>query len=265
MPNDVPALTGGGRFRPALWPTVAAALVVAVTILLGNWQARRADLRGGLLAQYAEAQQQAPLALRSAGQVDSVMRYRRGTAEGEYVADKQVWLDNRTYQGTAGYYVLTPLRLDDGSALLVNRGWIAATGHRAAPAALPPGGRVTVAGRLNQSPPSFIELQHNAPAGPVWQNLDLQRYAKTSGLALAPLILEQQNDAADGLVRVWPAADTGRDKNVSYMWQWYSFAGLTVVLWLVLNWQRGGRLPAGQAQAARPSSSTAEPQAGEHE
>lgn len=219
---------------------MAAALVVAVTILLGNWQARRADLRGALQSQFTNAQAQPPLIVDRADRIDLTQRYRPAVATGEYAGDKQILLDNRTYQGIAGYYVLTPLRLDDGSHLLVSRGWIAGTPRHQAPAALPPSGRITVSGRLNQPPPSFIELQHTAPTGRVWQNLDMEALRKRDGLVLAPLVLEQEGDSGDGLVRAWSAPDSGREKNVSYMWQWYSFAALTIVLWIALNWQRRG-------------------------
>ena len=40
------------------------------------------------------------------------------------------------------------------------------------------------------------------------------------------------------LVRDWLPPDLGRDKNVGYMWQWYGFATLTAVLWLVFSWRR---------------------------
>lgn len=241
MPNPVSSILRGRRFRPGLWPTLAAAVVVATTILLGNWQARRAELRGSLQTQAAVEAQQAPLPVRAAASITPELRYRPAVAAGEYLAERQVWLDNRTHKGAAGYYVLTPLRLDDGSHVLVNRGWIAATPRHSAPSAVPPAGRVTVTGRLNQAPPSFLELQHAAPTGPVLQNLDLAEFARVSGLALAPLILEQTEEAPDGLVRDWPAPDSGREKNVSYMWQWYSFAALTALLWLLLNWQPEGR------------------------
>jgi surfeit locus 1 family protein len=237
VPNPVSSILRGRQFRPGLWPTVAAVVVVVITILLGNWQARRAEVRGAMQAQFADVVLQAPLQLRRATDITPELRYRRVVAEGEYLADRQLWLDNRTYQGVAGFYVLTPLRLDDGSHVLVNRGWIAATAQHTAPPVLPPAGRVTVTGLLNQSPPSFLELQHVAPAGPVLQNLDLAELARVSGLTLAPLVLEQAGETPDGLIRDWPAPDSGREKNISYMWQWYSFAALTVVLWLILNWQ----------------------------
>lgn len=237
MPNPVSSILRGRQFRPGLWPTVAAAVVVVTTLLLGNWQARRAEFRGAMQAQSAEAVQQAPLRLGRATDIAPQLRYRRVIAEGEYLAERQIWLDNRTYQGAAGFYVVTPLRLDDGSHVLVNRGWIAATAQHTAPPAAPPMGRVTVTGRLNHSPPSFLELQHVTPTGPVWQNLDLAEFTRVSGLTLAPLVVEQAGGSPDGLIRDWPAPDSGREKNVSYMWQWYSFAALTAVLWLILNWQ----------------------------
>ena len=229
----------GRQFRPGLWPSLAAAVVVVTTILLGNWQARRAEFRAAMQAQAVAAAEEPPLRAVRASDIVPQSRYRRVVAEGEYVALHQIWLDNRTYNGVAGFYVLTPLRLDDGSHVLVNRGWIAATAEHASPPAPPPTGRTTVTGRLNQSPPGFLELQHVAPAAGVWQNLDLAEFARVSGLTLAPLVIEQAPGNPDGLIRDWPAPDSGREKNVSYMWQWYSFAALTVVLWLILNWQRG--------------------------
>jgi len=173
-----------------------------------------------------------------AADADPGSRYRRATAAGEFVAEGQIWLDNRTYKGAAGYHVLTPLRLADGSHLLVDRGWIATTARHEAPAAAPLPGLVHLEGRLNLPPSRFLELKHLAPAGGVWQNLDLAEYAKVTGISVAPMVLEQAPGAADGLVRDWPAPELGRDKNVVYMWQWYGFASLTLVLWLVFSWRR---------------------------
>jgi cytochrome oxidase assembly protein ShyY1 len=254
VPISNAAAAGSRRFHPGLLPTLAAATIVVLTILLGNWQARRADVRGSL-QQQAESMASAPaLEMRRAADVAVNDRYRHARATGEYDAPHQVWLDNRTHNGAPGFQVLTPLRLDDGSHLLVARGWIArstqpggvtqpmpasAPGAAIAPPAPPPSGRVAVEGRLNQPPPRFLELKHVEPQGNVWQNLDLAEYARATGRAVAPLILEQAAQGLpDGLIRDWPAPDLGRDKNVSYMWQWYAFAGVTVAFWLILGWRR---------------------------
>jgi surfeit locus 1 family protein len=238
VPISLPSTLAGRRFRPGLWPSVAAAIVIAATVSLGNWQARRAEFRGALQDQAQAVAREAPLVLRHAADANEASRYRRASAEGEYVAARQVWLDNRTQGGVAGYHILTPLRLDDGSHLLVDRGWIAGNVRREPPPAPPPAGRVRVEGRLNHPPPSFLELKHAAPSGPVWQNLDLAEFARLSGLAVGPMIIEQAPGDADGLVRDWPPPDLGRDKNIGYMWQWYGLATLTAVLWLVLGWRK---------------------------
>jgi surfeit locus 1 family protein len=57
-------------------------------------------------------------------------------------------------------------------------------------------------------------------------------------VAVAPLVLEQADGSADGLVRDWPRPDFGREKNVSYMWQWYGFAALAFALWAILGWRK---------------------------
>ena len=238
------SLSRGRRFRPSLWPTIAALLVIGATILLGNWQSRRADLRGALQQQAETMAVESPLPIARAADISPAARYRRASASGEYVAARQIWLDNRTHKGVAGFRVLTPLKLADGSHLLVDRGWIAGrppargTATREPPAADPPRGTVQVSGRLNQPPPRFLELAHEAQAGPIVQNLDLDAYAKATGLALAPLVLEEAPGPQDGLVRDRPPPDLGRDKNIGYMWQWYGFAALTAMLWLIFSWRR---------------------------
>jgi surfeit locus 1 family protein len=80
-------------------------------------------------------------------------------------------------------------------------------------------------------------------AGTVRENLDIARIAASSGLTLAPFVVEQTSEAGDGLVRNWPAPDFGADQHQSYMIQWYSFAALAAALWLGLNWRRRSDSP----------------------
>lgn len=241
------------RFRPGLWPSVAAIVVIVVTASLGNWQYNRANAKATLQAQAAAARAEPPLAIRSARDVTPSMRYRPAEADGVFVPDLQVWLDNRTYKGQAGYYVLTPLRLPDGSHVVVNRGWIAGTRKRdSIPPAPPAAGQVHVVGALNTAPPSFLALGNANAAGRVWQNLNLTEYARAHRIDVAPLVIDMWLTPADGLVRDWPAPAFGRDTNISYMWQWWSFGAIAFVFWIVLG-LRAGRVssdPTSKPQAS---------------
>ena len=71
-------------------------------------------------------------------------------ATGTYDPAGQVLIRNRSFDSAPGYHVVTPLRLADGSALLVNRGWIPISTEVGKPPDIPapPTGTVTVEGRV---------------------------------------------------------------------------------------------------------------------
>ena len=76
-------------------------------------------------------------------------------------------------------------------------------------------------------------VEPDAPTGqlPVWQNVTAERYARVTGLAALPLVLQQTSNTGDGLARDWPAPGAGATTNRMYSLQWYSFAALAVVLY----------------------------------
>jgi surfeit locus 1 family protein len=247
MPNRLSAVDSGAlgasparRFRPRLLPTLAAIAAFALCVAAGNWQQSRMHAKEALRAQLDAASGAEPVALaRLPGVVDwSALRYRPVVATGEYLARRQIFIDNKVVGGRAGFHVVTPLALTDGRVVLVNRGWIAQGASRAAaPVAPPPPGVVSVRGRIAIPVTGYFELQPEATSGPVWQNLDLARYAAATGIAVLPVVIEATADPAqaDGLVRDWPAPDFGVDTHRIYMVQWYAFAVLAFVLWLWFN------------------------------
>ena len=85
-------------------------------------------------------------------------------------------------------------------------------------------------------PARYLEFGARDDPGNLWQNLDIERVARATGLPLLPFVIEQTGDAHDGLVRDWPPPDLGIEQHQSYMLQWYAMAALGCVLWLVLNW-----------------------------
>jgi surfeit locus 1 family protein len=203
-------------FRPPWWGLALAALGCAAGIALGNWQAGRAAEKRALAAA------QALVAL-------------RGAFEPKYT----VLLDNKIYQGKPGYQVVQPLRLGDGKHVLVNRGWAPAGATRAQlPAVRTPAGEISLSGLRLQRFPHAYEPGGAAVEGAVWQNVTQERFSAWSGLALEPYVIEQHSGLDDGLVRDWPRADAGASTHESYALQWYSFAALSLVLFLALNIRR---------------------------
>lgn len=226
------------RVRRAI-VAVAALATIALCVSAGNWQ------RGRMLAKEAEraaldaAATHAPVALPAAADWDA-WRYRRVVADGTWRGAAQVMIDNRIQDGRAGFHVVTPLLLDDGRAVLVDRGWIAAgAGAMRVPEVAAPSGRASVNGRIVLPPRRYVEWVEDLGTGGVRQNLDPARIARATGLPLLPIVIEQDAaDANDALVRRWPEPDFGVGTHRSYMLQWYAFATLAAVLWLVFARRR---------------------------
>ena len=216
-----------------------AAAACAAGIALGNWQARRADEKRALGARLEQEMRsppaQLPADLVEAGQF--VLKH--VAASGHFVPEHTIYLDNKLRGGRPGYEVVTPLRLN-GIHVLVNRGWLEAARTRdALPEVATPAGRVRIEGLTLARLPQALEAAP-APRAKVRQNLELGEFARETGLRLQPIVIEQHSALADGLLRDWPRPDAGIEKHEMYSLQWYSLAGLALVLFIVLSFRRAG-------------------------
>ncbi|MET8578611.1 SURF1 family protein [Streptomyces sp. NPDC005012] len=135
--------------------TLVALALVPTTIELGFWQWHRHFDRVDSNRRIEQALEAGPVPVESltrpGARIDRDLYYRHVTARGVFETDREVVVRRRTNaDDRVGYHVLTPLRLEDGRYLLVNRGWVPADGRQSEfpeiPA--PPGGEVTVTGRL---------------------------------------------------------------------------------------------------------------------
>jgi surfeit locus 1 family protein len=159
--------------------------------------------------------------------------HRTARLRGEWVAARTVYLDNRQMNGHPGFYVLTPLRLENSRrTIVVQRGWMPRNFEsRSTVAAVPsPGGAVEVEGRIALPPSKLLDLG-GAETGRIRQNLDMSAYALETGLQLLPLSLVQTAPAPDSLLREWPAPDFGAAKNYGYAAQWFLLAALIAALY----------------------------------
>ena len=111
------------RFRVKTIPLLATIVVVALGIALGNWQTRRATQKLALQAQMAARGAEAPLLL-TGGTVTVPQEFRRVSMRGAFVPGFPVFLDNRPYQGRAGYFLLMPFKIEgaDQYVLVARRG-----------------------------------------------------------------------------------------------------------------------------------------------
>ncbi len=96
-----------------------AVITVVACVNLGFWQVRRHDEKVALRDAVTAAQALPPIPIEQA----PAGSYRRVVATGTFDGSLQTKV-LRSQAGVSGYHVLTPFVLVDGSAVLVDRGWI---------------------------------------------------------------------------------------------------------------------------------------------
>jgi surfeit locus 1 family protein len=217
-----------GRLHPV--PLLAGVLVAAIAVQLGNWQLRRAEEKreiGARIAQFSHAE----AADLPSADTSVPPEWSRVALQGEWLPEAVMYHDNRVHERRPGYHVLMPLRLADGSSVLINRGWAAAGWDRAVlPEVLTPAGPVRIEGRVVVPEKNPFSLGDSPRDGARWQFVDPAAYAQWSGVKVATWVLQQSSAADDGLLREWPAPALGEDTHRGYALQWYSLAALAAAL-----------------------------------
>ncbi len=222
-----------GSTRRTLIILLATLLGVAGTARLGVWQLDRAahkealqsslDMRSRMPAIEASALADTPAAATEQQDRAVVLR-------GTWIDSATVFLDNRQMNGRPGFFVVTPLRLEDSNAtVLVQRGWVArdAMDRARVPDVRRAEGLVTVKGHIAPPPLRLYDFG-GAASGAIRQNLDTVAYANEFKLVLKPLSVVQDADGApdDGLLRLWTRPDAGIQKHYGYAFQWFALCAL---------------------------------------
>ncbi|WP_432571841.1 SURF1 family cytochrome oxidase biogenesis protein [Kineococcus sp. SYSU DK005] len=233
-----------GLLREQRWRRgLALAVAVGVVcVLLGQWQWHRRQARlaanAPLVGNYDAAPVPvdevlpaggAPLAARDAWTPVRV--------SGTYDAGATVLARNRQLGDAVGYDVLVPLVLADGTALLVDRGWVPAGSTSSAPDAVPaaPGGTVSVTARVRPWEPA---RRSSVPAGQVASIAQepVRRVTGAAGVARLrggyAVLASEEPAPAVALPRAGrPEVDEG--PHLAYTVQWYGFALTALVVWVV--------------------------------
>jgi surfeit locus 1 family protein len=216
---------------------IAALIGIAVTVSLGSWQWGRGEQRTAMHDAVAARQNSAPVALAqvlASRENDLDLLHRPVVLRGEWLPARTVFLDNRQMNAVPGFYVVTPLRLAGTDAvILVQRGWAPRNFKRREdlPPVQTPPGLVEVRGRLAPSPAKLYAFDAEEK-GPIRQNLDLARFRAETGLPLLPLSVQQAGPASEGLLRQWPQAGSGAEKNYGYAFQWWAIAAVIAILYV---------------------------------
>ncbi|MDH4390105.1 MAG: SURF1 family protein [Aquabacterium sp.] len=255
-PSAPTAVPSTASRRRRLLVLVVAVLAALATARLGWWQLDRAQQKLDLQARITARGSLAPLPQADLPRTIAAaadQHYRPVQLRGRWLQQHTLYLDNRQMNARQGFFVVTPLLLGPGDAVLVQRGWMPRDfNDRARLQPLPDQpGEVLVTGRLAPPPSKLLDLA-GAEQGPIRQNLDLVALSAEMGLGLRPLSVQQTRPTerlpADGqpgiapsddrLLRAWPAVALDVGKHHGYAFQWFSLSALVIGLTLWFQFLR---------------------------
>lgn len=226
-------------WRTALRPRWLALLVLVLLLAsamawLGSWQLDRAREQGGSAQRERVAAPPVPLqSLFGARQPFPVAGLDRPVwVEGRWEPATELVVPDRRQGDERGSWVLTALRLDDGSAVAVVRGF-RATG--AAPSGSLPTGRVRVDGVLRPGEPAVVRepgQTSGLPADQVERVDPVELIERWPGPLFTGYVVAVPA-AGPGLEAVPVVADRSglALQNLSYAVQWWVFAAFGLLLW----------------------------------
>jgi len=215
---------------------------VACYTLLAPWQFGREEQREAQERAIATAGATPPVPLAQlvppGSAVTPELQWRQVTVTGSYLPGAEAVVRLRTLDGKAAVEVLTPMRLDDGRVVAVDRGLAPVMDSGAVPTyPAPPGGTVTVTARLqpDQPDPSQRPVVRGSGMGtgpPQLYATDSRVLATTAGMDLVPgvLLLTADQPGVLAPVPVGPTvADAAPFTNFSYALQWLTFGLIALV------------------------------------
>ena len=219
--------------------TLLVVIGTLVLVRLGIWQLDRLEQRRAFNAQVTAARAQSVLDLNQQVPADvNKLEWRSVQFVGQYDFENQIAIRNQYYGNQYGYHLLTPL-LSQGTAVLVDRGWIPADGNSTPEdwRKYDETGEVKVIGqiRLGLGKPAFGGVADALPADgsrlSLWNNADVPQVAKQLSYPILPVYIQVNADPSDTEppIPFQPEIELTEGPHFGYALQWFTFATILLV------------------------------------
>jgi surfeit locus 1 family protein len=207
-----------------------------LTFSLGTWQVSRLKWKIALIDELEEKLQQSPLQLPPHINLDVIPEFvfRKVIITGQWDHARTMFLKPRVNDGVHGVHVVTPLVRDNGTTVLVDRGFVS-NEVASSQSFGKPSGQVTVLGMIRTSQTRNAFTPDNEPTQNNWYWTDVNAMADHAGGQAAqvqPVFIEQifEGDAGEAQLHLHNGMPLGRPPTVdirnahlSYIITWYVF------------------------------------------
>ena len=212
--------------------------VLAILLGLGFWQLERLAWKEELIATRQAGYALDPVPVhRVPGETWRRYEYRLVSFKGRYLHDHEILLVSRRHRGKTGFGLLTPMELEDGRELLVDRGWIPGPEY----AIERPQGVISLTGILRSGGRPNRWVPDNDPVDGTWFFIDVDAMAEATGLQSPyPFVarIAQEHSSGSGYPVALPGLPVLPNRHLEYALTWFGLAGVLVVIFVVYHGSR---------------------------
>ncbi|KAJ7361529.1 mitochondrial protein required for respiration [Mycena albidolilacea] len=243
--NSSDASTYSPRRERWITPTmVLLGFVPIFTLGLGTWQLQRLQWKVNLIDELEEKLQLPPLSLPKRINLSVIPEFvfRKVFLRGRYDHAHSMLAGPSTREGVHGAHVLTPLIREDGSTIIVDRGFISKDLDLQSVPQDTSEVEITGMLRTSQERNTFTPDNHPERGEWYWKDLDaMAEYAGGANANVQPVLVEEifeghEGEAtariAKGIPVGRPARVDLRNAHLSYVITWYTLSLFTAVMFV---------------------------------
>ena len=112
------------HFKPMLWLSIVSILIFAMLISFGTWQVKRLFWKESLIENYLTQSQSNPITDPAELEKSSINEFKSIGILGRFIHSNEIYITGKTYEGNAGFHVITPFIMENNKIVLINRGWV---------------------------------------------------------------------------------------------------------------------------------------------
>ena len=216
------------------WIALTAFLLIMIYLFirLSDWQFDRYNQRIQNNEITTTALSSEPINLTDLSQVSDLKDWQKVSIKGEFVNSDAKLLRRQYLESSLGFWVITPLKLDNDQVILVNRGWIPIAESSTSQQEIPSSqqGDVTIIG--------YVQTLKDTKREPEDLPLNQINYLNSTNFSSQPLSTNYLQLASmtpiDNQVAIIPLPELSNGPHFSYAIQWILFALMLPIGWYVL-------------------------------
>ncbi len=226
--------------RFPFWATVWTIVSLAILCALGTWQIQRLSWKTEIVEKIERAYEQDsannPLnyAILMSEPETADSFFKRGVVTGTFMHEQEILIAPRTHKGAPGYHVITPLQMEKGGIILVNRGWAPLNSLNDIKR---PKDLGTITGIIRQPEKPNMFVPQNKPDTNKWYRLNIDEIVRHFGLTkVVPSILYEEKNTLQGLdTWSYPLPQNEkkmpRNNHLQYAIFWFSMALILMIIY----------------------------------